>query len=153
MLLEALVAIALVSLVIGFATTVMIRAHHRFGKAMSAADARAALARASRRMATDIRACGAVEAGENALVLTGPGASQVTWRVREGKLVRAAGDRETVYRADVAALRASVEERSGASPFVEVRIEPAAPDDREKGAGGIRVVCVAAGPRVRGERR
>jgi hypothetical protein len=153
MLLEALVAIALVSLVIGFATTVMIRAHHRFGKAMSAADARAALSRASRRMATDIRACGAVEAGKDTLVFTGPGASQVTWRVREGKLVRAAQDRETVYRADVAALRASIEERSGASPFVEVRIEWGAPDGRGKAAGRARVVYVAASPRVRGGQR
>jgi prepilin-type N-terminal cleavage/methylation domain-containing protein len=158
-LFEILVVLAVIAAVTGFAMTVLVSAHHRFGRARAAAESRTEIARAARRMSADIRSSSdaAVSSGEDgdALALVLPDGTPVTWRVSSGRLVRTCAEGDYAYRARVGGLKPSVEKLPGRSIFVEVRIEAEAP----RGGHGARrardasFVYVGASPRVGGMKR
>ena len=148
-LFEALVAIGLVAAALGTATTLLVSAHRRFRRATTAADARVRLAFATDRMVADVRGSSDAEEDGGALVLAHP-EGKVAWRLREGDLVRVAGDRESAYDVRLSGMSVAVGEREGAGPFVEVVLELAG-SGREGGSmPPARGVYLAASPRMAG---
>jgi len=148
-LIEMLVAISLIAVALGVATTLLMSAHKRFRRATDAASARARLAIAADRMLADVRGASAAEETGGALVVARPDGN-VTWSSREGSLVRKSGGDEHVYDLGLAAMRVAVEDRGGA-PFVEVAFELARAAKRgTPGAPPAPVLYVAAAPRLKG---
>jgi len=148
-LIEMLVAISLVTVALGVATTLLMSAHRRFRSATDAASVRARLVLAADRMLADIRGSSGAEKKDQALVITRPD-GKVTWSVGEGSLVREMGEEEHVYDFGLAAMRVEVEKRPGGAPFVEVEFEIGSHGLRRVPGAPAPVLHIAAAPRLKG---
>jgi len=148
-LMEMLVAIGIVTVALGIATTLLMSAHKRFRSATDAASVRARLVLAADRMLADIRGSEGAEEEDGALVVTAP-EGNVTWSLRKGSLVRKFDGDEHVYDLRLAAMRVEVEKRPGGAPFVEVAFELGSPPKQRVPGAPAPVLYVAAAPRLKG---
>ncbi|MHC5057452.1 MAG: type II secretion system protein [Planctomycetota bacterium] len=146
---EMLVALGLVTVALGAATTLLISAHRRFRRATDAAAARARLSLAADRMLADVRGSSGAEERGGALAIARPG-DKVTWFARKGVLVRECGGDEDIYDLGLARVRVAVEPRPGGAPLVEVAFELATAPKRRVPGTPAPVLYVAASPRLGG---
>jgi len=133
LMLEMIAVIAVLSVVMGLTVAVIVASRSRARRAIGSAEGRFQIGRASRLLAEDIRRARLATAG-GGLVLNHGKAGLVTWTLRKGRLVRASGAKEQVFRAEVTGLRTSI-----AGGFVEVGIRL-----KKTGGSPARTVYVAA---------
>jgi hypothetical protein len=113
---EVLVVVIVLGAVTASIVALLVSSRRRLRRASSRAGGAVAANRAGELLARDIRAAGAARVRGGRLVLV-RGRDRITWRVRKGRLVRAAAGSERVFRPPVTAMRAAVTGR-----FVEVGI-------------------------------